>query len=102
MFQLFLSRGYSIFAPNFRGSSNYGLKFMKMVEGDWGHGPRLDNLEGINWLIKNGYAEEDKILLLGGSYGGYMALLLHGRHADKFKVFLPITAQIFRKNSWCN
>ena len=90
MFQLFLNRGYSIFAPNFRGSSNYGLKFMKMVEGDWGHGPRLDNLEGINWLIKNGYAEEDKILLLGGSYGGYMALLLHGRHADKFKAVVDI------------
>ena len=62
MFQFLLNRGYSVFAPNFRGSSNYGLKFMKMVEGDWGHGPRLDNLEGIDWLIKNGYAEEDKIL----------------------------------------
>lgn len=90
MFQFLLNRGYSIFAPNFRGSSNYGLKFMKMVEGDWGHGPRLDNLEGIEWLIKNGYAESDKVLLLGGSYGGYMALLLHGRHADKFKAVVDI------------
>ncbi|SOC39764.1 S9 family peptidase [Ureibacillus acetophenoni] len=90
MFQFLLNRGYSIFAPNFRGSSNYGLKFMKMVEGDWGHGPRLDNLEGVEWLIKNGYVEEDKVLLLGGSYGGYMALLLHGRHADKFKAVVDI------------
>lgn len=90
MFQFLLNRGYSIFAPNFRGSSNYGLKFMKMVEGDWGHGPRLDNLEGLEWLIKEGYVDRDKILLLGGSYGGYMSLLLHGRHAEYFKAVVDI------------
>lgn len=90
MFQFLLNRGYSIFAPNFRGSSNYGLKFMKLVEGDWGHGPRLDNLEGLEWLIKEGYADRDKILLLGGSYGGYMSLLLHGRHAEYFKAVVDI------------
>lgn len=90
MFQVLLNRGYSIFAPNFRGSSNYGLKFMKMVEGDWGHGPRLDNIEGLEWIIQNGYADREKILLLGGSYGGYMALLLHGRHADYFKAVIDI------------
>ena len=90
MFQFLVNRGYSLFAPNFRGSTNYGLAFEKMVEGDWGHGPRLDNLAGIDWLIENGYAEQDKILLFGGSYGGYMALLLHGRHADKFKAVVDI------------
>lgn len=90
LFQILVNRGYSIFAPNFRGSSNYGLKFMKMVEGDWGDGPRLDNVEGLEWLIKNGYADRDKILLMGGSYGGYMALLLHGRHANYFKAVVDI------------
>lgn len=90
MFQFLVNQGYSIFAPNFRGSANYGLNFMKMVEGDWGHGPRLDNITGIDWLIKKGYAESDKILLLGGSYGGYMALLLHGRHPEYFKAVVDI------------
>jgi dipeptidyl aminopeptidase/acylaminoacyl peptidase len=90
LFQFLVNRGYSIFAPNFRGSSGYGLKFMKMVEGDWGYGPRLDNVEGIEFIIKNGYADREKILLMGGSYGGYMALLLHGRHADYFKAVVDI------------
>lgn len=90
LFQFLVNRGYSIFAPNFRGSSGYGLKFMKLVEGDWGHGPRLDNVEGLEFLINNGYAERDKLLLMGGSYGGYMALLLHGRHADYFKAVVDI------------
>ncbi|WP_078380600.1 S9 family peptidase [Sutcliffiella halmapala] len=89
-FQFLVNRGYSIFAPNFRGSSNYGLNYMKMVEGDWGHGPRLDNITGLEWLIENGYADRDKIFLMGGSYGGYMALLLHGRHPEYFKAVIDI------------
>lgn len=90
LFQFLVNRGYSIFAPNFRGSSGYGLKFMKMVEGDWGYGPRLDNVAGLEYVINNGYADRDKILLMGGSYGGYMALLLHGRHAEYFKAVVDI------------
>lgn len=89
-FQFFLNNGYSIFAPNFRGSTGYGLAFMKMVDGDWGYGPRLDNVAGLDWLIDNGYAEKGNILLMGGSYGGYMALLLHGRHAEYFKAVVDI------------
>ena len=89
-FQFFLNNGYSIFAPNFRGSTGYGLAFTKMVEGDWGYGPRLDNVAGLDWLIDNGYAKKGNILLMGGSFGGYMALLLHGRHADYFKAVVDI------------
>ncbi|MDZ5710899.1 S9 family peptidase [Jeotgalibacillus haloalkalitolerans] len=90
LFQFLVYRGYSIFTPNFRGSTGYGLKFSKMVEGDWGHGPRLDNIEGLEYLFKKGLADRDKVLLMGGSYGGYMALLLHGRHADYFKAVVDI------------
>ena len=90
LFQFLVNRGYSIFAPNFRGSTGYGLQFKKMVEGDWGHGPRLDNIEGLEWLIKNGYADREKILLMGGSYGGYMTLLLAGRHPEYFKACVDI------------
>ncbi|MEC1470799.1 prolyl oligopeptidase family serine peptidase [Bacillus haynesii] len=43
--------GYQLFAPNFRGSANYGYSFFKMVEQDWGDGPRLDMTAGIDWLI---------------------------------------------------
>src|SRR5690606_41994932 len=42
LFQFLLARGYTIFAPNFRGSTGYGKRFRKMVERDWGGGPRLD------------------------------------------------------------
>ncbi|MEI5905551.1 S9 family peptidase [Bacillus spongiae] len=83
-------RGYSIFAPNFRGSPGYGSEFKKMVEGDWGYGPRLDNIKGLEWLIERGYASRDRVFLMGGSYGGYMSLLLHGRHSEYFKAVVDI------------
>ncbi len=90
LFQFLLNSGYSIFAPNFRGSDGYGTKFKKMVEGDWGYGPRLDCVAGMDWLIAKGYVEKGEIILMGGSYGGYMALLLHGRHPEYFTTIIDI------------
>ncbi|MYL71390.1 prolyl oligopeptidase family serine peptidase [Halobacillus litoralis] len=90
LFLFLVHEGYSLFAPNFRGSTGYGQKFAKMIEGDWGHAPRIDNVAGLDWLIDEGYATKDRILLMGGSYGGYMALLLHGRHPEYFKAVVDI------------
>ena len=90
MFQCFLNRGYTIFAPNFRGSTGYGSEFVKLVEQDWGYGPRLDCVAGIEWLFENNISDKEKLFLVGGSYGGYMALLLHGRHSDYFKAVVDI------------
>lgn len=90
MFQSFLNEGYSIFAPNFRGSTGYGASFTKLVEQDWGHGPRLDCVAGIEWLFSTGKCARDKLFLVGGSYGGYMALLLAGRHGEYFRAVVDI------------
>lgn len=90
MFQAFLNRGYTIFAPNFRGSTGYGATFVTLVEQDWGEGPRLDCVAGIEWLFANNITDRKKLFLIGGSYGGYMALLLHGRHAEYFKAVVDI------------
>ncbi|GMA51585.1 hypothetical protein GCM10025857_29420 [Alicyclobacillus contaminans] len=61
-FQYLLSRGYNLFAPNFRGSTGYGATFVKQVERDWGHGPRLDIMEGVEWLIRQGKADRSKLV----------------------------------------
>lgn len=90
LFLFLVHEGYSLFAPNFRGSTGYGQSFEKMIEGDWGGAPRLDNIAGLEWLIDQGYANKDKILLMGESYGGYMSLLLHARHPEYFKAVVDI------------
>jgi dipeptidyl aminopeptidase/acylaminoacyl peptidase len=83
-FQYLLQLGFNIFAPNFRGTPNYGTSFLKMIERDWGGGPREDILAGVDTLIQQGKAEADKMILFGMSYGGYMSLLLFGRHQERF------------------
>lgn len=90
MFQFLLARGYHIFAPNFRGSYGYGATFMKLVEGDWGEGPRLDCVAGIEWLFEQGISSPERLFIVGGSYGGYMTLLLAGRHSDLFRASVDI------------
>ncbi|WP_206881644.1 alpha/beta fold hydrolase [Alicyclobacillus mali (ex Roth et al. 2021)] len=90
LFQYWLLFGYQVFAPNFRGSTGYGSRFMKMVERDWGEGPRKDMIASIEWLVAQGLADRDKLFLVGGSYGGYMTLLLHGRHADYFRACVDL------------
>lgn len=90
LFQFLLARGYTIFAPNFRGSTCYGASFTKLVEGDWGEGPRLDCVAGIEWLFDQGISDRDKLFVVGGSYGGYMTLLLAGRHPEYFRAAVDI------------
>lgn len=82
LIQYLVQSGYTIFAPNFRGSTGYGATFQKMVEKDWGGGPRLDCVAGMEWLIENGHASKGNISVMGGSYGGYLSLLLAGRHNE--------------------
>ncbi|MCA1055754.1 alpha/beta fold hydrolase [Rossellomorea aquimaris] len=88
--QYLAQSGYVIFAPNFRGSTGYGSSFQKMVEQNWGEGPRLDCVAGMDWLISEGHAEKGKLFSMGGSYGGYMSLLLAGRHSEYFSGIVDI------------
>ncbi|CAH1212840.1 S9 family peptidase [Paenibacillus sp. JJ-223] len=90
MFQFMLAQGYHIFAPNFRGSTGYGAEFVKMVERDWGEGPRLDCVAGMEWLFSEGISSPDRLFVVGGSYGGYMTLLLAGRHPEYFRAAVDI------------
>ncbi|NDI34420.1 S9 family peptidase [Chengkuizengella sediminis] len=90
LFQFLTYYGYSVVMPNFRGSTGYGLSFTKMVEQEWGEGPRLDSIEVLEYLFENNKADRDKIFLMGSSFGGYMSLLLHGRHPEYFKAVVDI------------
>lgn len=81
-------QGYRVFCPNYRGSTGYGESFMNRVNRDWGGGPRLDIVAGMERLDRRGWTETGKWFCVGGSYGGYMTLLLHGRHPELFKAFV--------------
>lgn len=69
---LFLSRGWVVFRPNFRGSGNYGERFLRANLGGWGVGDYMDVMSGVDHLIAAGVADATRMAIAGSSYGGYM------------------------------
>jgi dipeptidyl aminopeptidase/acylaminoacyl peptidase len=72
--QFLANRGYAVLQINFRGSTGYGRKFWEASFGQWGLKMQDDISEAVQWLIKEGIADEKRIAIYGGSYGGYAAL----------------------------
>jgi dipeptidyl aminopeptidase/acylaminoacyl peptidase len=82
--QLLAAQGYVIFYANPRGSVGYGYDFANAVRKAWGEKPATDILLGVDEVIKQGYIDEQRLGVIGGSYGGFMVNWLIG-HCDRFK-----------------
>jgi dipeptidyl aminopeptidase/acylaminoacyl peptidase len=65
-------KGWAVFYPNPRGSSNYGQKTLAANVNDWGGGDYRDIMTGVDALVARGVADPDKLAHIGWSYGGYM------------------------------
>lgn len=73
--QFLANRGYAVLQPNFRGSTGYGKRFLALGNKQWGTGTMQHDLtDAVAWLKKEGYADPDRIAIMGGSYGGYATL----------------------------
>jgi dipeptidyl aminopeptidase/acylaminoacyl peptidase len=74
--QWFANNGYVVLAPNIRGSTGYGREFQEANRGDWGGKDLQDVVRGAEWLAKEGIADPKRIGAYGGSYGGFMTLMV--------------------------
>ncbi len=74
-----------ILRPNPRGSNGYGLKFRVANHRDWGGGDYKDLMAGVDYAISKGWADPDKMGVMGWSYGGFMSSWVVG-HTNRFKV----------------
>ena len=83
MAQLFASRGYAVLQMNFRGSEGYGKKFKEAGRENW-EIMQEDVEDGVKWLIKKGYANPERICIVGWSYGGYAALMAAIKNPDLY------------------
>ncbi|MHC3380286.1 S9 family peptidase [Haloarcula sp. H-GB5] len=72
--QYFLSRGYAVFEPNVRGSTGYGKAYTHLDDVE----KRMDSVKdlraGVDWLHDHPAVDPDRIVAMGGSYGGFMVL----------------------------
>lgn len=73
--QLLANRGYLVMQVNYRGSGGFGKDFEDMAYGEWANGIMNDIIDATRWVVEQGYADEDRICIYGGSFGGYSALM---------------------------
>lgn len=77
--------GFAVFVPNVRGSTGYGMRYMKWVDRDWGGKDVSDHVEGLKRLEKDSRIDSKRRGVVGRSYGGYMTLTLASRHPELWK-----------------
>jgi dipeptidyl aminopeptidase/acylaminoacyl peptidase len=80
--QYFVSLGFVVIAPNYRGSTGYGRDFMEANRGDCGGGDLRDCVAAVEFLKKTGYVDSHRIAFMGASYGGYLTLMALAKFPD--------------------
>lgn len=83
--KVFAEHGYAVFQPNFRGSGGYGREFLELGYKNWGTTMINDMTDGVQHLIKEGIADQDRVCVYGASYGGYAAVQSGVREPDLYQ-----------------
>lgn len=81
--QYWTNRGFAVLDLDFAGSFGYGRAFREALDGHWGMQDAVDAAAAAQWLATSGLADPERIVITGGSAGGYTALNVLVRH-DEF------------------
>jgi dipeptidyl aminopeptidase/acylaminoacyl peptidase len=82
--QILATSGYLVLCVNPRGSSTYGLEFVKAVLRDWGGEDFFDIMAAVDEVCKRPYVDSGRLGVHGYSYGGYMTSWIVGQ-TDRFR-----------------
>ncbi len=74
------SRGFAVLDLNYRGSTGFGRDYRRSLYGQWGIADVEDAVAGATWLAEKGLADSDRLIIRGGSAGGYTTLAAHAFH----------------------
>ncbi|MCM2258790.1 MAG: prolyl oligopeptidase family serine peptidase, partial [Vicinamibacteria bacterium] len=83
-YQALVARGIAVFAPNVRGSSGFGKRFVNLDNGALRHDGVRDIEACVKHVIAKDIADPKRIGIMGGSYGGYMVMAGLARWPDTF------------------
>ncbi|HTQ78544.1 MAG TPA: S9 family peptidase [Thermoanaerobaculia bacterium] len=83
-YQALLARGIGVFAPNVRGSSGFGKRFVNLDNGALRVGAVHDIKASVDFLVSQKIADPKRIGIMGGSYGGYMVMAGLTEYPDLF------------------
>ncbi len=73
-YQALLARGIAVLAPNVRGSSGFGKRFVNLDNGALRLNGVKDIASCLDHVVETGVADPKRIGIMGGSYGGYMVM----------------------------
>lgn len=90
MVQHLVNHGYAVYAANNRGSSGYGKTFFHMDDKRHGEEDLRDIVEAGDYLRGLDWVDENKVGIMGGSYGGYMTAAALTFHPEAFEVGVNI------------
>jgi dipeptidyl aminopeptidase/acylaminoacyl peptidase len=74
LYQALLGRGIAVFAPNVRGSSGFGKRFVNLDNGALRVDAVRDLRAAVEYLVRQGIADPRRVGIMGGSYGGYLTM----------------------------
>jgi len=86
--QVLASNGFLVLQINFRGSTGYGQKHVNANQNTWGIGDYDDIMKGVDYVIAQGWADPNRMVAYGWSYGGYMTFWM-STQTDRFKLISP-------------
>jgi dipeptidyl aminopeptidase/acylaminoacyl peptidase len=84
---LMAARGYAVLLPDPALSTGYGQDFIARGYHDWGTRPFADIMAVTEPVLARADIDADRVGMMGGSYGGYMANWMAG-HTDRFKAIV--------------
>lgn len=74
-YQALVAQGIGVFAPNVRGSSGFGKRFVNLDNGPLRFEGIKDLKDCVDYLVNNRIADPKRVGITGGSYGGYMTMV---------------------------
>jgi dipeptidyl aminopeptidase/acylaminoacyl peptidase len=83
-YQALVSQGIGVFAPNVRGSSGFGKRFVNLDNGELRVNGVHDIKSCVDYLVNNKLADPKRLGITGGSYGGYMTMAGITEYPDLF------------------
>jgi dipeptidyl aminopeptidase/acylaminoacyl peptidase len=82
--QAYVDAGFQVAMVNYRGSVGFGAAWRDTLIGNIGWPEIEDILAGLDDLVTNGWTDPARAVIAGWSWGGYLTLLMHGMHPDRF------------------
>jgi dipeptidyl aminopeptidase/acylaminoacyl peptidase len=72
--QFWTSRGFAVVDVNYGGSTGYGREYRERLNGRWGVVDLWDCVNAARYLVEQGEADPERLLITGGSAGGYTTI----------------------------